>query len=310
MVQPQPAASEISALLSSLQLGEPIRAGAAVLVPLLRSSSGSAPEIDLLEDALSAGHTRISEVSAHGDVNSVRVEHGGQRMLLLLDGEQLLGAKQNRIFNASFLVAPGTTADIPVSCVERGRWQFASPDFKASETTLTGAARAAKLHRVTTSVTTGRGYDADQGAVWRDVDAYLTKTKVTSRTSAFADGYRTKSSVVEQELEHVRPLANQIGLAVVHNGKFLCMDVFQAPALYARAWRKVVRGILGDELDAGAVSEDAKEIVSRTLTAIASAPSKRTRAPGCGEALHGSAGRVSFAAAIFGGKVIHAFAGG
>jgi hypothetical protein len=40
------------------------------------------------------------------------------------DGEQLVGAKQNRILNMTVLVAAETEVTIPVSCVERGRWGY------------------------------------------------------------------------------------------------------------------------------------------------------------------------------------------
>jgi hypothetical protein len=43
---------------------------------------------------------------------------------LLLDGEQLVGAKQNRIPNMIVLVAAQTEVTIPVSCVEQGRWGY------------------------------------------------------------------------------------------------------------------------------------------------------------------------------------------
>lgn len=40
----------------------------------------------------------------------------------LLDGEELVGAKQNRILNLSILVPGQTSLEIPVSCVEQSRW--------------------------------------------------------------------------------------------------------------------------------------------------------------------------------------------
>jgi hypothetical protein len=36
--------------------------------------------------------------------------------ILILDGEELKGAKQNRIVNATFLIGPKSEVVIPVSC--------------------------------------------------------------------------------------------------------------------------------------------------------------------------------------------------
>ena len=49
---------------------------------------------------------------------TLRVINGADRPVLLLDGEELVGAKQNRVLNTSVLVAKGARLDIPVSCVE------------------------------------------------------------------------------------------------------------------------------------------------------------------------------------------------
>jgi len=61
---------------------------------------------------------RITEVTESGSVPFLQVANGADRPLLLLDGEELIGAKQNRILNTTVLVAGHTEVTIPVSCVE------------------------------------------------------------------------------------------------------------------------------------------------------------------------------------------------
>ncbi len=50
----------------------------------------------------------------------------------MLDSEELIGAKQNRILNVSVMVPPHTTITVPVTCVEQGRWAYSSATFKSS----------------------------------------------------------------------------------------------------------------------------------------------------------------------------------
>lgn len=64
--------------------------------------------------------------------------------MLLLDGEQVIGGKENRIFNANFVVLLEQTVQVPVSCVEQGRWAQAA-HFSTSGATLHRDARKAKL---------------------------------------------------------------------------------------------------------------------------------------------------------------------
>ena len=54
------------------------------------------------------------------------VENPLDERVLLYDGEELVGAKQNRILNVSVLVEAKSALTIPVSCVEQGRWSHVS----------------------------------------------------------------------------------------------------------------------------------------------------------------------------------------
>ena len=46
--------------------------------------------------------------------------------VLLMEGETVTGGRQNRVLNVSVLIPAGATIDIPVSCVEQGRWNGGS----------------------------------------------------------------------------------------------------------------------------------------------------------------------------------------
>ena len=72
---------------------------------------------------------QISEIGEAGSVPELTLTSTADRPVLLLDGEELIGAKQNRILNTSVLVAAGATLTLPVSCVEHGRWRYARRDF-------------------------------------------------------------------------------------------------------------------------------------------------------------------------------------
>ena len=57
-----------------------------------------------LADALGAGLIEIVEVNEAGSVPNLKVVNRGEQEVLLLAGEILVGAKQNRVLNASMMV--------------------------------------------------------------------------------------------------------------------------------------------------------------------------------------------------------------
>jgi hypothetical protein len=120
--------SAVADAVSRLALGEPQSHHNLTLVPLLGDGVGE-PGYRLLDEALAEGCARVTEVSEAGRVPELRFINGGARPVLLRDGEELLGAKQNRILNLTVLAPDHQAIVIPVSCVEAGRWQAQSADF-------------------------------------------------------------------------------------------------------------------------------------------------------------------------------------
>jgi hypothetical protein len=103
--------------------GAPVTHGALTVFPLL---AGERPEPGWLTLAEAGEAVTIEEVSEGGDVPTLRLTSAAGCPVLLLDGEELIGAKQNRILNTTVLVAAHSHLTIPVSCVEQGRWAYKS----------------------------------------------------------------------------------------------------------------------------------------------------------------------------------------
>ena len=88
-----------------------------------------------------------------GQVSALKVDVKGAVPVLLLDGEELIGAKQNRVVNLTILAPPRRTTVIPVSCVESGRWRHVSRGFASAPRAQFAEGRAAKMRQVTASLT-------------------------------------------------------------------------------------------------------------------------------------------------------------
>src|SRR6266498_3031889 len=120
-----------------------------VIVPSFPRADPKA-EYVTLEEALPLGF-RITEVDAAGSVPELRALNPLDTPVLLYDGEELLGAKQNRILNVTVLAAAKSETRIPVSCVEQGRWHARSADFDAARHAAYPELRRRKAEQLSSS---------------------------------------------------------------------------------------------------------------------------------------------------------------
>jgi hypothetical protein len=110
------------------------------------------PHYLTLDEALAGGSVQITEVNDAGQVSALKVVVNGTLPVLLLDGEELVGAKQNRVVNLTIMAPPQRTTVIPVSCVESGRWHHVSHGFASAPRAQFAEGRAAKMREVTASL--------------------------------------------------------------------------------------------------------------------------------------------------------------
>jgi len=99
--------TEVADLVANLSLGEAQTFRNLAVVPLIDASRGPAGYLTL-DDALARGLTEITEVSEAGSVPQLKLTNRGDGQVFLLDGEELAGAKQNRILNLSILPCRST----------------------------------------------------------------------------------------------------------------------------------------------------------------------------------------------------------
>ena len=114
----------VSAFLDNVHLA-PAQVGKFLtLWPLVLNDAIAVPEGPAYvarSTALARGMLHIDEVVDSGDTGQVRVSNSGSVAALFLLGEAVLGAKQNRVANASFLVGANDEAVLDVSCPESHR---------------------------------------------------------------------------------------------------------------------------------------------------------------------------------------------
>jgi hypothetical protein len=258
-----------------IQLGEPVEHRSVVVAPLFPREQPRADYLTL-EEALPLGF-RVSEVDAAGMVPELAVVNPLESSVLLYDGEELLGAKQNRILNVTVLVAAQSETRIPVSCVEQGRWHARSAFFGAARHAAYPELRRRKAERLS-AAPMERG--VAQSEVWDALSEKAGRLGVHSPTGAQADVFDAR----ERDLGALReafPLQPGQSGALLALGERLCLDYISRPAAFARLYPKLLEGYLLDALEAldGKPSGNPEGF----LTAIAEAPRSYGASAGLGE---------------------------
>jgi hypothetical protein len=240
----------LQAFLSSLELG-PAAGSADLTVYPLVARTNRAPGYDTLKDAIVAGHAKMTEVSNAGSVPELRLVNDGPRPILIVDGEELVGAKQNRIVNITILVRANSTLIIPVSCVEAGRWRAESHEFASADRAYHASGRRAKVEQVSASLRDSSSRHSDQSAIWAEIDAKSARMGAVSNTRAAAAMFESARIGLETFAKELRPAAGQVGAVFVIRGAIVGLDAFDSPQTWARVMPALVCSYGLDALDAG-----------------------------------------------------------
>ena len=138
---------EIKKYLASFELGEVHHVKNMSVLPLLTSLDDSL-EYLTLKEALDKQLLVITEVSQEGSVPDLKVVNKAEIPVLLLDGEEVVGAKQNRVLNTTILLKAKSETVIPVTCTEQGRWEYTSRELTDSGTVMIPKLRVMKSRSV------------------------------------------------------------------------------------------------------------------------------------------------------------------
>jgi hypothetical protein len=236
--------------LPEVRVGEPIRHEALSVFPLFAPPGGDV-EYLLSDEAIGAGSVTVEEVSEGGSVPTLLVTNAGNSPVLFLEGEELKGAKQNRVLNTSVLVAAHSKTPIPVSCVEQGRWRYQSRNFSSGGSHSSSKLRRHLKESVARSLKQGRGHTSDQGAVWAEVSRQMDSLGSTSETGAMSDTYERYQDRLNEFRERLKYVEGASGVAVAVGSQVVAVDIFDRSSTCRKVWERLLSGVVMDALEAG-----------------------------------------------------------
>ncbi|HSB06379.1 MAG TPA: DUF6569 family protein [Thermodesulfobacteriota bacterium] len=217
------------------------------VIPLF-SSLNHTPQYLSLGEAMGEGLLTVTEVSQIGAVPELKVVNKSEIPVLLLDGEELAGAKQNRVLNTTILLMENSQTIIPVSCTEHGRWDYSTPAFAESGSIMSHNLRAKKASSVHQTLKEGMSYRGDQAEVWDGIHNLSIEARVHSRTAAMRDVFEDKKPDLDGYLKAFQYVPHQRGILVMINGRVMGLDILSLEAVYETLHPKLVKSYAMDAL--------------------------------------------------------------
>ncbi len=297
----------ILSYIEGLQVGEPQQHENLVMVPLVSDYDDGLGYLPLAE-AAAADEIEIREVSEAGSVPELRVLNRGEKTVLILDGEELVGAKQNRIVNTTILVPARSELKIPVSCVEQGRWSYRGKSFETKKRMVNPGIRNQKAQTVRYSLRTQGTFTADQSAIWLSVAEFAMKHQAVSETMDLDFVFEKKAPKLEGHLREISPCERQIGAAFLAGDEIMGIDAFGHAGTLRAVFRGLVESYALDALVAEKPKETsatAKEKVAALLAEAKNALLESRPSVGLGNDLRLETAKLIGFALEHEGKIVH-----
>ncbi len=251
----------ISSVLDSLTFGKPKFYRNLTILPVF-SKIGSRLNYISMSRALEEGLLQIKEISEGGSVPQLLVINKGDFDVLIIDGEEVAGAKQNRIVNSSVLVKAKSTVEIPVSCTEQGRWGYTSrDDFVDSRVVMPKRMRQEKGKDVHISLKDSKGHRSNQGKVWDEIRYFEEKQGTRSATGAMKETFEKKEKEMRSFLEKCKPEKGQIGIMVFYKGTPIGLELVSSHSVYVDLHEKLIKSYAIESIPEVPNSEDEVKVI-------------------------------------------------
>ena len=190
-----------------------------------------------------AGQVGVVE-QASPSVGHLQVKNDSTTPVLLFEGTLLEGGWQHRALTHTVWVAAQSTLEIPVVCVEAGRWNGVSTQRfgnKSAPARVRRAMRGIKINADGAAVQA----TADQSEVWQEVRNFATATAKQHHTQSLVEmKNELEVEIAQRNLAKPQALFGQRGVLVAVAGKPLALEVFDHPDTLAERLESILDSYL------------------------------------------------------------------
>lgn len=202
-----------------------------------------------LETAIRENKINVREISSGGSVNTLHFSNTSSDTVIIGMGDIVKGGKQDRVIEKDTLIAPGKTIQLPVYCVEQGRWSSSSrggDSFQAYHSTASSSLRKTIVK------------EKSQQKVWQKVAEINTANGTSTSTGTYTAV--TTSPKYNQDLKEykesiIRSLQSEkdvVGLLAVTGNRIIGCDIYATPQMFRNNQMNLLNSYITEAINEGA----------------------------------------------------------
>jgi len=199
-----------------------------------------------LQEAIAKNKVKITENSNSGEVNNLKIENISTDTIIVITGDVVKGGKQDRIINSDLLLQPKSgKKDLPVYCVESGRWSSGSGAYSSRNYTAPAEFKG-YYNKGSMGLRKVVEKEKDQSKVWEKVDQINTDNKTSNSTKTYtaltnsADFTKKLDKYIGFFKTRFAAEPTVIGVVVVSGNKVLGCDMFATHDLFIQQYESLL----------------------------------------------------------------------
>ncbi len=189
-------------------------------------------------------------------VNTLTIENFSDQPIFLMSGEIITGGMQDRAIAQDMVIPPRSgEVDVPVFCVEKGRW---SPGTKRN--------KFKNYHEASMHLREVIDRDQNQNAVWSEIAKENRRDRVRTNTEAYTAHAKSRE-YIQREIGYLeffnpkfRNKENIVGIVGVTGEEVMGCDLFATVDLFYREYNNLIYAYIDEALTFGVpitISDDA-----------------------------------------------------
>jgi hypothetical protein len=232
-----------SALLPSMHVGRGTRYGNLTWFPIFTNAEVTTRNYVTNFDASQVKLAELDQAS----VGTVQIQNDTASKVILFEGTLLEGGWQHRALTRTVMVNANGVTDLPVVCVEQGRWG-------GTHVQRVGNRQApAKVRSAMRGMAkNGSKFDQaspDQGKVWAEVSNYAAARDAQNGTQSYVQMRdQLDAEMAKLSLEPVTPIYGQRGVIVCIDGYPVALELFDHPDTLAERLQGILDGFQVDAM--------------------------------------------------------------